>query len=165
MAERKYMESIIRILGTDIDGAKTIDNSLRGIKGINHRFAGIISKKFLKENNLPANTKAGDLDKGQIEKLEDIIINPKAHKLPAWTMNRQRDYETGEDKHNTMNDLDFSLRNDNQRLAEIKSYRGLRKTWGLTVRGQKTRSTHRKGGAVGVSKKDTKAAPKKDNTK
>jgi len=31
--------------------------------------------------------------------------------------------------------------------------------WGLPVRGQRTKSTHRgKGGTVGVSKKDTKAA-------
>jgi len=54
-----------------------------------------------------------------------------------------------------MNDLDFSVRTDIQRLADIKSYRGLRLSWGLTVRGQRTKSTHRgKGTVVGVMKKD-----------
>ena len=40
-------------------------------------------------------------------------------------------------------------------MSETKSYKGLRHTWGLTVRGQRTKSTHRgKGGVVGVLKKD-----------
>ena len=64
-----------------------------------------------------------------------------------------------------MNDLAFCLRNDLSRLAEIKSYKGLRHMWGLTVRGQKTKSRHRrKGGVVGVAKKVAvkgKAAPAK----
>ena len=156
MVDRRNMESIVRILGTDIDGSKTLENSLRGIKGIDHRFAKIITNKFRKESNFPANKKTAELSKEDVQKLEDIIINPSAHQMPTWTLNRRKDYDTGEDIHKTMNDLDFSLRTDNQRLAEIKSYRGIRKTWGLTVRGQKTRSTHRKGGAVGVSKKDNK---------
>ena len=89
---------------------------------------------------------------------------PKKSGLPTWTLNRQKDHETGVDKHLTMNDLAFSLRNDLTRMAEIKSYKGLRHMWGLTVRGQKTKSRHRgKGGSVGVSKKDAgkPAAPAK----
>ena len=64
-----------------------------------------------------------------------------------------------------MADLDFTIRKDVQRMNETKSYKGLRLSWGLTVRGQRTKSTHRgKGPVVGVQKKDAKgggAAPAK----
>jgi small subunit ribosomal protein S13 len=148
---------IVRVIGKDLDGTKTIEDSLRGIKGIGQRVGRVISNKFCKENNIDKNTKLGDLKTEDVKKLEAIVSDPSTAGLPAWALNRQKDYETGEDKHLTMNDLDFQLRNDFGRLAEIKSYRGLRHSWGLTVRGQRTRSTHRgKGGSVGVAKKDAK---------
>ncbi len=148
---------IVRIIGKDLDGTKAIEDSLRGIKGIGHRVGAIITNKFCEENKVDKNKKLGDLNNEQVKKLEEIISNPNKYGLPTWALNKQKDYETGENKHLTMNDLDFSLRNNFQRLAEIKSYRGLRHNWGLTVRGQKTRSTHRgKGGTVGVSKKENK---------
>ena len=65
-----------------------------------------------------------------------------------------------------MGDLEFTTRKDIQRLSEIKSYRGLRHGWGLTVRGQRTRSTHRgKGPVVGVMKKEVKKAMSKREEK
>jgi ribosomal protein S13 len=154
MAESGNTELIIRVLGRDIDGTKPLEHALRKIKGIDHRYAGIAVTKFRAETKSPASKKAGEMTKEEVQKLEDILVNPTKYGLPAWAMNRRNDIETGENQHKTMNDLDFSLRNDNQRLAEIKSYRGIRKMWGLTVRGQKTRSTHRgKGGSVSVVKK------------
>jgi small subunit ribosomal protein S13 len=148
---------IVRIIGKDLDGTKTVGSSLRGIKGIGQRVGGIITNKFCEENKLDKKTKLGDLTIEQVKQLEDVVLHLEKHGLPTWSLNRQLDYDTGENKHLTMNDLDFQLRNDFGRLAEIKSYKGLRRSWGLTVRGQKTRSTHRgKGGTVGVAKKDVK---------
>lgn len=157
MTEKKEINYIVRVLGKDLDGTKKINESLRGIKGVGHRIGCIISNKFCKLNNIKPSTKIGELNGEEIKKLEHLILNPKEYDLPNWALNRQKDFDTGENKHLTMNELAFELRNDFQRLAEIKSYRGLRHMWGLTVRGQKTRSTHRrKGGSVGVSKKDSK---------
>jgi ribosomal protein S13 len=157
MSEAKAeINYIVRILGKDLDGTKRIGESLRGLKGIGQRISSIISNKFSKENKLKAETRLGELNAEQVKILEDFVLNPDKHGLPTWTLNRQKDYETGVNKHLSMNDLDFQLRNDFSRLAEIKSYRGLRHTWGLTVRGQKTKSTHRRGGKVGVAKKDAK---------
>jgi small subunit ribosomal protein S13 len=150
---------IVRIIGKDLDGTKNINESLMRIKGINHRLGKIITIKFCKENKLSNETKLGNLTNEQVKLLEKIVQSPDKADIPKWILNRQKDYDTGEDKHLTMNDLDFQLRNDFQRLAEIKSYKGLRHMWGLTVRGQKTRSKHRgkgKGKVVGVSKKDNK---------
>ncbi len=154
MAEINY---IVRIVGKDLDGTKNVRDGIQGIKGIGHRIGEIIANKFIMENNISPGKKLGELTPEEVSKLEEIVANPEKFGLPEWALNRQKDFESGENKHLTMNDLDFSLRNDFQRLAEIKSYRGLRHMWGLPVRGQRTRSTHRgKGGTVGVTKKDVK---------
>ncbi len=151
MSEIKY---IVRVLGKDINGTKKISVALTELKGISHRFAGMATQKFLRENNLNEKITLGELDEEKIKLLEKIIKNPVENGLPAWSTNRQKDVETGKNLHLTMNELDFSYRTDSQRLADMKSYRGLRKAWGLTVRGQKTRSTHRtKGKSVSVTKK------------
>jgi ribosomal protein S13 len=145
---------IVRVIGKDLDGTKSIDLALQGIKGIGQRMGGIIANEFRKENQIAKERLLGELTDAEVKKLEEVIIAPQKHKLPSWTLNRQRDFEEGLDKHLTMNDLAFALRNDLTRLAEIKSYKGLRHMWGLTVRGQKTKSKHRgKGGVVSVSKK------------
>jgi len=161
MVEFNY---IVRVIGKDLDGTKSVESGLQGIKGIGQRVGGIIANEFRKEAKVSKNKILGELTPEEIKKLEEVILAPEKHKLPAWTLNRQKDIETGVNKHLTMNDLAFSLRNDLTRLAEIKSYVGLRHMWGLPVRGQKTKSKHRgKGGTVGVAKKDAgkPAAPAK----
>ncbi|MDD3160277.1 MAG: 30S ribosomal protein S13 [Candidatus ainarchaeum sp.] len=164
MADKRMdMEFIVRIIGKDLDGSKRISQGLQGIKGIGLRLGGIIESKFCKVNKIPTTTKLGELTKEQVESLEKVISNPTTFDLPNWVLNRQKDYDTNKNLHLTMNDLDFQSRNDFSRLAEIKSYKGLRHSWGLTVRGQKTKNTHRGKGAtvVGVSKEKEKPATKK----
>ena len=148
------MNYIIRVIGKDLDGTKRIEDGIQGIDGISQRMGIMMANQLRKENKIAKERKLGHLNPEEIKKLEDIILFPEKHSVPSWALNRQKDVETGKMKHLTMNDLAFSLRLDLQRLAEIKSYRGLRHMWGLPVRGQKTKSTHRgKGGSVGVSKK------------
>ena len=137
MSEINY---IVRVVGKDLDGTRTVSESIQGLKGIGHRTGLIIANKFNKEHKVPIDKKLGELTPDEVKKLEDIVANPSKHGLPTWALNRRKDYETGEDKHLTMNDLDFQLRNDFQRLAEIKSYRGLRHSWGLPVRDKKQRA-------------------------
>jgi small subunit ribosomal protein S13 len=48
--------------------------------------------------------------------------------------------------------LDFMISNDIEREKAVMSWRGYRHMFGLRVRGQCTRTTGRKGGAVGVKK-------------
>lgn len=161
MAEFNY---IVRVLGKDLDGTKNIETGLQGIKGIGQRMGGIIAAKFRSENNVSGERRLGELTPEEVKQVEDILLHPSKHGVPSWMLNRQKDLETGDNKHLTMNDLAFSLRNDLTRMAEIKSYKGLRHMWGLPVRGQKTKSKHRgKGGVVGVTKKDAgkPAAPAK----
>ena len=65
---------------------------------------------------------------------------------------RQKDVETGDDMHLVTSDIAFNLRNDIEREKGVFSWRGYRHMYGLKVRGQRTRCTGRKGGAVGVAK-------------
>jgi len=68
--------------------------------------------------------------------------------------NRRSDPETGEEKHLVGTDLDMKKDFDIRRMKKIRSYRGIRHTSGLPVRGQRTRSNFRKKGqAVAVKRK------------
>ncbi len=148
---------IVRIANKDLNGKLKIPKALMQLNGINHRTGKIIAKTFEKETGIKWDSKLGEITEDKDKKMEEIILNPKKFKIPIWSLNRRKEYETGEDKHLIMGELQFSERNILQRLSKIKSYRGLRRSWGLTVRGQKTKSTHRgTGPAVGVAKKDAK---------
>lgn len=157
MAEEiKY---IVRIAGKDLNGNLPIFMALTGIKGIGMRMSRMLSMMFEKKYGISFETKLGTLNEENEKKLEEMLLHPEKNGIPTWALNRRKEFDTGIDHHIVMNELDFALRKDLQRLNEIKSYRGLRHSWGLPVRGQKTRSTHRgKGGVVGVLKKDIKAA-------
>lgn len=72
--------------------------------------------------------------------------------IPNWYLNRRKDNDTGSDKHLITSDLDFTISNDIEREKTVYSWRGYRHMFGLRVRGQCTRTTGRKGGAVGVKK-------------
>ncbi|MFH1664374.1 MAG: 30S ribosomal protein S13 [archaeon] len=148
---------IVRIATKDLNGKSPIPKALMELRGISHRMAKIIAKKFEKETGIKWNSKIGELSESMDKKLEEIVLHPEKFGVPLWSLNKQKEYETGEDKHMIMGDLEFEMRKNLQRLSKIKSYRGLRLGWGLTVRGQKTKSTHRgKGPVVGVMKKDAK---------
>jgi small subunit ribosomal protein S13 len=157
MAENDDFRHIVRIASKDLNGNLPVYRALTKIKGLGIRMAKNMATVFEKETKVGFGSKLGSMPEEMDKKLEDIVLFPEKHGIPKYCLNRQRDLETGQDKHQVMADLDFQLRTDLQRLNKIKSYRGLRLSWGLPVRGQRTKSTHRgKGGAVGVTKKDAK---------
>ena len=121
---------------------------LTQIKGIGYMFANSII------NNLKINSelRIGNLSNEQIKSIENIIQSPSSSNFPSWFLNRRKDIETGEDKHLITSDIDFTVRNDVEREKTAGSWRGYRHMFGLKVRGQRTRCTGRKGGAVGVAK-------------
>ena len=142
-----------------ISGKKKIIMEIKKIKGIGLRKVKSIGTVYEKETGKSSVEKIGKIMEEDVRKLEKIVQQPQEYGIPGWSVNRRRDFVTGTDRHLITSDLDFALRQDIQRLSEIKTYRGFRHTWGLPVRGQSTKSTHRgKGGVVGVTKKDVKAA-------
>ncbi|MAG18013.1 MAG: 30S ribosomal protein S13 [Candidatus Diapherotrites archaeon] len=151
------IELIVRVADNDLDGKATVIRALTKIRGIGLRMAKNIAIVFEKETGASGNEKLGELKEEHVKKLEQIVLKPTDFNIPVWSLNRQNDFTTGENTHRIMGELEFGLRTDLQRLGEIKSYRGLRHTWKLPVRGQRNKSTHRnKGTTVGVTKKDNK---------
>ena len=63
--------------------------------------------------------------------------------------------------HLLTSDIPFTLRNDIERERVTVSWRGYRHLSGLKVRGQRTRTSGRRGGAVGVAKGGLAAPVKK----
>ena len=121
---------------------------LTQIRGVGYMFANTILN-VLKIN---PNQRIGNLSPEQVNSIESIIKNPSASNFPSWFLNRRKDVETGEDKHLLTSDIAFTVRNDIEREKTSGSWRGIRHMFGLKVRGQRTRCTGRKGGAVGVAK-------------
>jgi len=159
MVETDDFRHIVRIASKDLNGNLPIYRSLTKIKGIGIRMAKNMAIALEKKSGVKYTSKLGEMPEQFDKELEEIVLNPGKHGIPAFFLNRQKEYDSGQNKHLVMADLDFQQRNEFQRLNEIKSYRGLRLSWGLPVRGQRTKSTHRgKGGVIGVTKKDAKGA-------
>lgn len=139
-------EILVRIYGQDIRGSKNIYVGLTKIKGASWTISGIVCKNL----NLDKRMKISDLSKDQIKNITEELKNLSA---PDFLKNRQRDLDTGESKHFLGVDLDMKREFDIKRMKKIKSYRGIRHSMKLPVRGQRTRSNFRKSGiAVGVKK-------------
>ena len=139
---------IVRIVGNDIPGERKLLVGLTQIKGIGYNFATAISSTL----KINTNSNIGNLTDENIQAIEKLILNPIEAKFPLWFLNRRKDIETGKDMHLLTSDIPFTLRNDIERERVTASWRGYRHLSGLKVRGQRTRTSGRKGGAVGVAK-------------
>ncbi len=140
---------IVRIIDRDVDGTKTVVDALSDIKGVGVRLAYIIARKI----GISPETRIGFLSEDKIDKIEDFIRNLSNYGLPEWLFNRRKDLETGKDLHLISSDIDLQVRADIERLKAMWCWRGYRHAYGLKVRGQRTRTTGRKGKTVGVSRR------------
>jgi len=165
MTEKKEFRGIIRVADKDIKGEIVLSKALTQVRGIGVNLASAVAEIAAKELKIDKNEKIGNLTDNQIKKLEDILRNPMNYGIPNWMVNKKRSGKKGEDAHLISSDLDFQKKQDIKGKIDIKSYEGVRHMFGLAVRGQKTRTMGRKGGAVGVQKKKQKPAKKKAGKK
>ena len=148
---------ILRISGKDIEGSKKIIVALSMIRGIGYNLAQIM----LQSLNINPYIRVGFATESELKEIELTIKDPSRVGIPPWYLNRRKDMDTGSDKHLITSDLDFTISNDIEREKSVMSWRGYRHMFGLKVRGQHTRTSGRKGGAVGVKRltKPGAAAP------
>ena len=139
---------ILRIAGKDVEGSKKIIIALSQIKGLGYNLSQVI----LQSLNINSDMRIGLLTEKEVSDIESAVKNPSLIGIPNWYLNRRKDNDTGTDKHLLTSDLDFTISNDIEREKTVYSWRGYRHMFGLRVRGQCTRTTGRKGGAVGVKK-------------
>lgn len=139
---------IVRICNTDLDGKKSVCHALTGIKGISGRSAGVI----VHNAKIDHQAIMGYLSDEEIERLKKAV-DEFGKNAPEWMVNRRMDILTGSNKHLMGSELVMEFREDINLLKKTRSYRGIRHERGLKVRGQRTRSTGRKGAAIGVIRK------------
>jgi len=152
-AENADFRHIVRILDADLGGNRNVVHALCGIKGIGPRVARVL----VTSTSVDPNQKMGNLSDDDIEQLKSAITSVEK-RLPQWMLNRRKDILTGDDKHIMGADQVLQLREDVNLLRKIRSYRGIRHERGLKARGQRTRSTGRRGLVVGVIRRKQLAA-------
>jgi small subunit ribosomal protein S13 len=146
---------IVRIAGKDIEGEKKIIVALSRVKGIGYNFAQVLLQKL----NINPYIRVGFLTDKELGDIEMALKDPNKTGIPHFYFNRRKDMETGSNVHIITSDLDFIVSNDIEREKTVMSWRGYRHMFGLRVRGQHTRTTGRRGPAVGV-RKSAQAAQK-----
>jgi small subunit ribosomal protein S13 len=124
----REFQHIIRFAGSDIAGTLPITYALTNVKGIGIKLANAIVEK----SGINPETRMGFLSSADVDKIEDIITNPKKYGLPAWLLNRQKDMETGKDIHLLGSDLVFQIKNDIDQMKKVRSLNrleGKEKLW------------------------------------
>jgi small subunit ribosomal protein S13 len=145
-AEEEDLQYFVRIGQTDLDGTKSVERSLSELKGIGKRMARIVAD----EADVDRQATFGALDEDDIQSVVDVVETLDEH-VPSWMVNRQNDFFSGETSHVTGSDLEESRRHDINRMKMINSYKGVRHKRGKKVRGQRTKSTGRTEGTIGVN--------------
>lgn len=155
---------IVRIANSDLEGKRSVQYGLTGIKGISRRTAKIITV------NAGVDPKAilGYISDAETERLQSSVDSISSI-MPSWMVNKQNEIMSGEDRHLIGTDVLLGLNEDLNLMKKMRSYKGLRHDRGLRVRGQRSRSTGRRGRTVGVSRaalmSKPKEAEKKEETK
>jgi small subunit ribosomal protein S13 len=144
--EDEDIQYFVRIGQTDLDGTKSVERALTDMNGVGRRVARIIADKA----DVDRRDVIGALDEEKIDEIVDLVQG-YADEVPEWLTNHQRDFFTGETTHEVGNDLEMSRRQDINRMKMVDTYRGVRHKRGQKVRGQRTKSTGRTEGTIGVN--------------
>ena len=97
--------------------------------------------------------RSGEITEAEINSVNDILARPNEYNVPKWFLNRQKDPRNGTYSHLISNQLDTIYREDRERMRKSKQHRGIRASYGWKVRGQRTKSTGRRGATLGVTRK------------
>jgi len=149
MSITKEFKLVVRLLGTDLDGSLKVPYALTAIRGVGVMLGYAIARAA----GVDPEKRLGNLSDEELKRLEEVAKDPLRHGIPRWLLNRRKDPVTGKDLQIYGSDLVYTIREDILREMRIKSWRGVRHSLGLKVRGQRTRTTGRTGTAVGVSRR------------
>lgn len=147
----------MRVAGTNLDGFDKLGYGLTKIKGVGVNLAETI----IKVAELDPNMRVGNLTEKDVSRIEEVLRDPSKYDIPHWLLNYRKDFQTGKSLHLIGSDLMFRVKSDIDFMKKTKTWKGVRHSLGLKVRGQRTKTTGRKGRAVGVRKKALRAAEKR----
>jgi len=144
--EDEDIQYFVRIGQTDLDGTKSVERSLTEMSGIGRRAARLIAEKA----GVDRRATFGALGDDDIDAVVDLVEG-FAEEVPEWLANHRNDFFGGGTTHEIGNDLELTRRQDINRMKMIDSYKGVRHKRGQKVRGQRTKSTGRTEGTIGVN--------------
>jgi small subunit ribosomal protein S13 len=139
---------IVRIIDADLKGEDKLVYALTRVRGI-----GInTSYAILRNAGIDPEMRVGVLQDSDIKRIEEALASASST-FPTHMLNRRKDPFTGNDLHLLGSDLVVGMKSDIDLMKKMKSWKGVRHSVGLKVRGQCTRTTGRFGVAVGVARK------------
>ena len=144
--EDEDIRYFVRIGQADLDGTKSVERSLTDLEGIGRRAARVVANQA----GVDRTATFGALDDEAIDAIVDAVEG-FAEEVPAWITNHRNDFFDGETTHEIGNELGLTRREDINRMKMINSYKGIRHKRGQKVRGQRTKSTGRTEGTIGVN--------------
>merc|ERR1712113_76620 len=110
--QSQNFQHILRMCNTNVDGRQKVMYALTAIKGIGPRLSNLICKKC----DIPLSKRAGELTTDEVNKIVAVLGNPLQFKVPAWFLNRRKDFKDGKSTQKYANFLDQALREDLERL-------------------------------------------------
>jgi small subunit ribosomal protein S13 len=144
--EDEDIRYFVRIGQADLDGTKSVERSLTDLEGIGRRAARVVAN----QTGVDRTATFGALDDDTIDEIVDLVEGFE-EEVPAWLTNHRNDFFDGETTHEIGNELGLTRREDINRMKMINSYKGVRHKRGQKVRGQRTKSTGRTEGTIGVN--------------
>jgi len=140
---------IVRMAGTNLEGSDKLGYGLAKIKGVSINLAEAV----IKVAELDPSMRVGNLNEKELARIEEVLRDPSKYGIPPWLLNYRKEFQTGESLHLIGSDLMFRVKSDVDFMKKLKTWKGVRHSLGLKVRGQRTKTTGRKGRVVGVTKK------------
>ncbi|MCK4382280.1 MAG: 30S ribosomal protein S13, partial [Candidatus Lokiarchaeota archaeon] len=81
-----------RKLRSQVDGNAKVEYGLTQIRGIGKRFAQAV----IMVSEINPDLRIGALSEKDLNRIEDVILDPITNGVPAWMVNRKKDLVTGE---------------------------------------------------------------------
>ena len=144
--EEDDIRYFVRIQQTDLDGTKSVERALSEMSGIGRRSARLIADQI----GIDYHATLGRLDEDVIEAITEHVTGFQ-DRNPEWMANHRRPFYSGETTHEVGREVELTREQDINRLKMIRAYRGIRHERGQKVRGQRTKSTGRSEGTIGVN--------------
>lgn len=148
MAQEEEIKYFVRVGNTDLDGTKSVQVALTGIKGVGRHTSRAITMLA----GVNPTEQMGKLPDEAVDRIRAVVEN-YGDRVPFWMVNRPKDVYTGESRHLFSADMTMVIDEDINLMRKIRCYRGIRHETGQKVRGQRTKSTGRTGTTVGVKRK------------
>ncbi|MBN1801856.1 MAG: 30S ribosomal protein S13 [Candidatus Lokiarchaeota archaeon] len=127
-----YREKVFfRKLRSQVDGSSKVERALTQIRGIGKKYAQLI----IMIAKIDPNIRIGALEQIDLDRIEEIALNPEMHGVPVEMLNRKYDFKNGWNDHYIGNQLDITTKCDIDMMKRMKSFKGWRHRKKSGVRG------------------------------